>query len=111
LVHPSGLPELLPSYLEVLEAGFPEAEIKGGLLTQDHQDHYEAIQYFVVNDIPVSANIDEINSPFGEYDISLFMFPAIILIEPGDSVTLGDGAIITAVDLQAVWVTHAIKTT
>lgn len=93
-------PLLLQLFLQSLKDEFPEAEIKGVFLTHDHIDHCWSIGYFLGKGIPVYASSAEINYPvLGSYDVPLAWFPTIIPIEPGDSVSLGDGETITAVDL------------
>lgn len=99
LIDAPGLPELLPPFLEALEAEFPGAEIKGVLLTHDHIDHCWSIitNYFTDNEIPVYASLAEIDAPLGAYDVPLKGIAT--PIEPGFSITLNDGAVISAVDL------------
>lgn len=96
-----GLPSELESlsiFLEALEAEFPGAEIKGVFLTHDHLDHCWSSTYFAANGIPVYASSAEINAPPGMHNMPLAGLLA-IPIEPGFSITLNDGAVITAVDL------------
>lgn len=96
LIDGPGLPELLPLFLEAFESEFPDAEIRGVLLTHDHIDHSWSTPYFALNGIPVYASSSEINAPPGMYNMPLADF--VTPIEPGFSVPLGDG-VVMAVDL------------
>ncbi|PLX84573.1 MAG: hypothetical protein C0618_11325 [Desulfuromonas sp.] len=61
--------DLLTPFLGKLSEDFPEAEIKAVLLTHDHIDHISgAVQYFMMNNIPVYVGAEELTTAPGEYD-------------------------------------------
>ena len=98
LIDAPALPALWEPFMVALEAELPGVEIKGVLLTHDHIDHCWSAGYFINYSIPVYVSSAELNYPPGVYDCPLTT-PPIIPIEPGFSITLNDGAVITAIDL------------
>lgn len=96
--------DLLTPFMGVLAEDFPGAKIKAVLLTHDHIDHISgAVQYFMMNGIPVFVGDEELNVAPGEYDFeSQTSIPLAAVtqgIEPGYSLPF-DGGIIKAVDLS-----------
>ena len=98
LVDAPGLPDLWLPFMSALEAELPGATIKGVLLTHDHIDHCWSAGYFINYGIPVYVSSAELIAPQGGYDCPLAT-PPITPIDPGFSIILNDGAVITAIDL------------